>query len=31
MYPKPTTSTGWFDAFTRWLAMHGFLGAAGKP
>jgi acetyl esterase/lipase len=25
MYPKPTTSTGWFDAFTRWLAMHGFL------
>jgi acetyl esterase/lipase len=25
MYPKPTTSTGWFDAFTRWLGMHGFL------
>ena len=25
MYPKTTTSTGWFDAFTRWLAMHGML------
>ncbi len=24
MYPKATTSTGWFDAFTRWLAMHGW-------
>ncbi len=24
MYPKSTTSTGWFDAFTRWLAMHGW-------
>lgn len=23
MYPKSTTSTGWFDAFTRWLDMHG--------
>ncbi len=33
MYPKTTTSTGWFDAFARWLAMHGMLkpaaGAAG--
>lgn len=25
MYPKDTTSTGWFDDFTRWLAMHGYL------
>lgn len=25
MYPKETTSTGWFDAFVRWLAMHGML------
>ncbi|MFO1369967.1 MAG: alpha/beta hydrolase [Marinagarivorans sp.] len=25
MYPKPTTSTGWFDSFTRWLDMHGYL------
>ncbi len=25
MYPKSTTSTGWFDAFTRWMAMHGYL------
>lgn len=24
MYPKATTSTGWFDAFVRWLDMHGF-------
>lgn len=23
MYPKPTTSTGWFEGFVRWLAMHG--------
>lgn len=28
MYPKATTSTGWFDAFTRWLAMHGYLKPA---
>ncbi|MEG3083663.1 alpha/beta hydrolase [Sphingomonas sp. PB2P12] len=28
MYPKPTTSTGWFDEFTRWMAMHGLLKAA---
>jgi acetyl esterase/lipase len=27
MYPKPTTSTGWFDAYVRWLAMHGLLTA----
>ncbi len=25
MYPKETTSTGWFDAFTKWLRMHGFV------
>lgn len=24
MYPKETTSTGWFDAFADWLRMHGF-------
>src|SRR5690606_26722951 len=23
MYPKDTTSTGWFDAFVSWLEMHG--------
>ena len=25
MYPKETTSTGWFDEFARWLAMHGMI------
>jgi len=25
MYPKETTSTGWFNAFVSWLAMHGML------
>jgi acetyl esterase/lipase len=25
MYPKTTTSTGWFDAFVRWIGMHGML------
>lgn len=25
MYPKATTSTGWFDAFVRWMDMHGLL------
>lgn len=24
MYPKETTSTGWFEAFASWLRMHGF-------
>jgi len=24
MYPKKTTSTGWFDAFYRRLVMEGF-------
>ena len=28
MYPKETTSTGWFDAFVRWMAMHGWLTPA---
>ena len=28
MYPKPTTSTGWFDEFTRWMAMHELLKPA---
>ncbi len=25
MYKKTTTSTGWFDEFTRWMDMHGLL------
>lgn len=25
MYQKPTTSTGWFDAFVRWIDMRGYL------
>ncbi|HXH14769.1 MAG TPA: alpha/beta hydrolase [Sphingomonas sp.] len=25
MYQKTTTSTGWFDEFTRWMAMHNLL------
>ena len=25
MYDKETTSTGWFDAYVRWLGMHGYL------
>lgn len=25
MYPKETTSTGWFAAFSSWLRMHHFL------
>lgn len=24
MYPKGTTSTGWFDAFYQWIVMNGF-------
>ncbi len=28
MYPKKTTSTGWFDSFVRWIAMHGMLERA---
>lgn len=30
MYAKPTTSTGWFDAFAAWMKMHGWLEQAGK-
>jgi acetyl esterase/lipase len=29
MYPKKTTSTGWFDAFARWMTMHGWMNAGG--
>jgi hypothetical protein len=29
MYPKTTTSTDWFDAFVRWLEMHGWSKGAG--
>jgi acetyl esterase/lipase len=29
MYRKPTTSTGWFDAFVRWLGMRGYLARKG--
>lgn len=25
MYQKETTSTGWFDAYVKWLGMHGYL------
>ena len=25
MYQKTATSTGWFDGYTRWLGMHGYL------
>lgn len=25
MYQKSTTSTGWFNAFVRWLEMHGLM------
>jgi acetyl esterase/lipase len=28
MYRKETTSTGWFDAFVRWLGMHAYLQRA---
>ena len=28
MYQKTTTSTGWLDAFSKWLGMHGYLKAA---
>lgn len=28
MYPKETTSTGWFNAFVNWMTMHGLLEAA---
>lgn len=28
MYPKKTTSTGWFEEFVRWMAMHDLLKPA---
>jgi acetyl esterase/lipase len=33
MYKKETTSTGWFDAFVRWMGMHGWLNPSrpAKP
>lgn len=31
MYPKNTTSTGWFPAFVAWLKMHGFLDRRKLP
>jgi acetyl esterase/lipase len=31
MYQKTTTSTGWFDAFARWMGMHGLLKPAHAP
>lgn len=30
MYPKETTSTGWFEAFMRWIGMHGMLAPAAR-
>lgn len=30
MYRKPTTSTGWFDAFASWMKMHGWLERVGQ-
>jgi acetyl esterase/lipase len=30
MYAKETTSTGWFDAFVRWIGMHGMLKPAAS-
>jgi acetyl esterase/lipase len=29
MYPKETTSTGWFDAFYKWIVMNGFTKPIG--
>ncbi|UZK65738.1 alpha/beta hydrolase [Sphingomonas sp. M1-B02] len=31
MYPKTTTSTGWFGAFASWMRMHGWLGTTATP
>ncbi|UYY57427.1 alpha/beta hydrolase [Sphingomonas sp. S2-65] len=28
MYPKTTTSTGWFNAFASWMTMHGWMKPA---
>lgn len=27
MYPKETTSTGWFESFAAWMRMHGYIRA----
>jgi acetyl esterase/lipase len=29
MYPKKTTSTGWFDEFARWMTMHDWMKPKG--
>ena len=29
MYPKETTSTGWFNAYVDWITMHGMLKQKG--
>lgn len=29
MYPKATTSTGWFAAFASWMTMHGWMAPDG--
>lgn len=29
MYPKETTSTGWFESFASWMRMHGLLERSG--
>src|SRR5690606_6292836 len=29
MYPKDTTSTGWFEAWVAWMTMHGLLERKG--
>jgi acetyl esterase/lipase len=31
MYNKETTSTGWFDAYVKWLGMHGYLKPKNQP
>ncbi|TYT24884.1 alpha/beta hydrolase [Luteimonas viscosa] len=30
MYPKDTTSTGWFEAWVSWMKMHGMLDPPGE-
>ena len=30
MYPKTTTSIGWFDAFVGWMRMHGWVASGTK-
>lgn len=31
MYNKPTTSTGWFNEYIRWLTMHGYVKPQTNP